>query len=425
MAHQYSPLVPPIKMISHLPESMVERSVLRNGLEVYSIIGSTEPVTKVELVFFAGRPYEKKKLVATACAALLREGTAQHSSAELAKKIDFYGASLVAMATFDTIRLQLFCLSKHVKDLLQYLEEIVSMASFPTEELDIYQSRSKQRLAVDLAQNEVLAYRAATEHYFGRDHPYGYNSTAQQYDDIERADLIEHFCDYLAPKNAICILAGNPPPDIYDLLDQTLGNWRKEGSHAARKPILPPSSYVSQRLEWEGSGAQTAVRLGRPLFRRGHPDFAGMFVLNTALGGYFGSRLMRNLREERGLTYGVESSLETMRFGGYLTISLETERDLATQAIDEIFREIEILQKKLIDVEELQMVKNYLAGYLLSLMDGPLQIAEILRGNLIRKNGINFARELLREIHDITAEELRSLAVKYLQTSDLSQVIVH
>ena len=415
--------LPSIHPISDLPVPEVQSDRLSNNLPVYSILGGGQEVIKVELVFLAGRPYEKQKLMASACAALFREGTTNLSSAKLAEKIDFYGASISSSFTFDSIKLNLYCLSRYLPQLLPYLDEIVSSAEFPTAELEIFKERTKQRLSLDLAQNEVLAYRQATELYFGMDHPYGYNSSPQLYDAIDRDGIVEHYQRLISPQNAFCLVAGQPKSDYLELLDQFLGHWRRP--HVATKMEKVDSSPNATSVTLKGNRSQTAIRIGRRLFGRSHPDFAGMFVLNTVIGGYFGSRLMRNLREDRGLTYGVESALETMRFDGYFSISLETENRLAQAAIDEIHSEIYKLQTELIGQQELQMVKNYLAGYLLSLMDGPFQMIEIVRSNLIRQNDQDFLAHLLPKIHQASPQMLKELAIRYLKIEDLTQVVVY
>ena len=415
---------PLIQAVQDLPALPIDSFKLDNDLPVYALTGGTQPITKVEIVFMAGRPYEQQKLVSTTCAALIREGTHLHSSTELAQKVDFYGATLISTATFDTIRIQLYTLSKHLEHLLPHLAEVIRYANFPETELHIFKERAKQRLSIDLAQNEVLAYRAATEGYFGAHHPYGYNSTGDLYDSVERTALLEHYEQLITPGQALCFVAGSPPTNYVTLLQDSIGHWfGAQTSSPNRIPVVPNRSGRS--VELQGTGLQSAIRIGRRLFGRSDPDFPGMFVLNTALGGYFGSRLMRNLREEKGLTYGVESSLETMRFDGYFTVCLETEKSLAQKAIDEIHREIEILQRRYIERDELQMIKNYLGGYLLSLMDGPLQIVEILRGNLVRKNPVDFTKELLYGIQNIEPDELRFLAQKHLSIEGLDHVVVH
>ena len=421
--HIMIPAPPGMNSIRELPHLPVNQFELDNGLPIYALTGSDQPVVKVELVFFAGRPYEDNQLVATTCAALLREGTHKTDSAKLATQIDYYGASITSSFTFDTVSLQLYCLNKHFTKLLPILAEIVQFAAYPSTELEIFRRRVKQRLAIDLAQNEINAYRKATELYFGNVHPYGYNSTPEMYDQVTQAMVQQHHRQLLHAGNVMCLVAGQPPEDYVEQLNLQLGQWKGTHAPVVKAPIVNPNE--GRRWEAAGSNAQTAIRIGRPLFNRQHKDFAGMFALNTVLGGYFGSRLMRNLREEKGLTYGVESSLETMRYGGYFTISLETEQQHTSQAMGEIYREISLLQEKLMTDEELRMVRNYLAGYLLSLMDGPIQLIDIIRGNLIRGNSLDFTATLLKELHDLTPDHIRNLARKYLDTNELIEVVIH
>jgi predicted Zn-dependent peptidase len=170
---------------------------------------------------------------------------------------------------------------------------------------------------------------------------------------------------------------------------------------------------------------QSAIRIGRPLFNRNNPDWPAMFLLNTVLGGYFGSRLMKNLREKRGLTYGVHSSVESLKYHGYLSISLETEKKNVKKALKQIYREIDILRQETVPEAELQMVKNYTGGYLLSMMDGPLQILEVLKNNLSEDSPVNFTAQLLQRLAKISGPEIRNTAQRYLQIDDLYEVVIH
>ncbi len=408
--------------IEGLSMPSVEEFELSNGLRLYAIGNTPQPVIKLEVVFMAGRPYEDHKLISTACAALLREGTFTMNSARLSESIDQFGASISCPFSFDAITIQLYTLRKHLTKVLPLLIDIIEQPTFPEEELALFKKRAKEKLALDLAQNEIRAYRSATELFFGPDHPYGYNSSIALFDEIAREHIVQHHQRLFTTANAFCMLAGNIDSKVIRTIDTYLSKWQRK----ERPPtVSPPTNYPKpKQLKLPGNRHQAAIRLGRPIFSRQHPDFAGLFVLNTVLGGYFGSRLMRNLRERKGYTYGIESSLETMRFGGYLSISLETEQKLVFHCLQEIQTEINLLQSQLVDLDELQMVKNYLAGYLLSLSDGPLAIAEVVRGNLVRSMPVDHALTLLDDIHKVTPTQLQELAHKYLSFEGFSQVVV-
>lgn len=173
------------------------------------------------------------------------------------------------------------------------------------------------------------------------------------------------------------------------------------------------------------SNLQTAIRIGRRLVPTSHPDFATLVLLNAVLGGYYGSRLMYNLREEKGLTYGVHSTLDTYRYDSFLNISVETEKQNTDEVVESIRHEIERLQAHTITEDELQMVKNYLGGHFLSLIDGPFAAAEVMRVSWLESQRITALQDLFTDLVDIRPSDLMEAAQKYLDWEDLTKVIVH
>lgn len=415
---------PPLFQVAQINFPVPEITSFSNGLKIYSLEGGSQEVCKIDFMFLAGRPFENKRLTAATMASVLKEGSQEYPAADIADAVDLVGATISSPFSFDHISLQISCLTKYVEQLLPILIDIVRHPVFDPAELALFKKRTERRLAVDLSNNEVIAYRKATEQYFGEAHPYGYNSDITLYQEVTREDLQLHHQQYFQPHNAILFISGRIPPGLIERLESALSDWM--GKDTIKKPVFPEIHLRARsRIEEDMGKPQSAIRVGRRLFNRNHKDWPAVFVLNTILGGYFGSRLMKHLREDKGLTYGVQSSLESLRYDGYLSISLETERKHVRKALKGIYHEIEILQNELIPMAELQMVKNYLGGYLLSLMDGPLQTLEVLKNNLAEESPYDFTTVLLKEIASLKAEDIRVMAQTYLVREELSEVIIH
>jgi predicted Zn-dependent peptidase len=414
---------PPIYQIDKIGFPTPKTMFLKNGMQVFIIEGGSQEVCKIDFMFEAGRPHEHKRLTAATVAGIIKEGTIKSSASAIAEAVDHCGASISSPFSFDHIDLQLVCLSKHLTHLLPLLVEIVRKPLFDDAELTLFKKRTIQRLAVDLSHNDVVCYREATAQYFGKEHPYGYNSDESSYLAVTKEDLIHHHQRFFGPQNGKIFIAGKFTPDLLPALDMLLADWQPKTEKVT--PLLPVLPSVRYHFRGDMGKPQSAIRIGRPLFNRNHPDWPAMFLLNTILGGYFGSRLMKNLREKRGLTYGVHSSVESLKYHGYLSISLETEKTNVKKVLKEIYREIDILRQETVPEAELQMVKNYTGGYLLSLMDGPLQILEVLKNNLSEDSPVDFTAQLLHRLAKITASEIRSTAQRYLRQDDLYEVVIH
>lgn len=203
--------MPRIREVKNLVVPPPEIWHLSNGIPVYETNLGTQDILKLELVFFAGRPFERKKLASRCVAALMREGTKQHSSAELAEVIDYYGGSLSMPISMDMAGMQLHTLTKHFDKLLPLATEMLSEPLFPQEEIDSFVVRNKQRLQVDLTKNDFVAYRKFTELLYGEHHPYGYNSYPETYEAITRDDLLTHFKENYTSGNCLVFLSGRPP----------------------------------------------------------------------------------------------------------------------------------------------------------------------------------------------------------------------
>lgn len=400
-----------------------EYLTLDNGIPVYAINMGTQDVLKVELVVKGGRPYEKKQLVGRATARMLREGTLKHSGGELAEQIDYYGGSISAPFNMDTSNMALYCLTKNFPKLAPLLAEILTEPSFPEDELQSFVMNSKQRLKVDLAKNDVIAYRTLTEYIFGAKHPYGYNSFPHSYEALCRDDLIGHYQANFVAGNCLLFVSGRFEKDTLDLLNRTLGQHIPRGYN-------PPADMTPEQLEpralhiYHPDSVQTAIRIGRRMFNRSHPDYFSFYILNTILGGYFGSRLMANIREDKGYTYNIYSSLDPMIFDGFFCIATEVGNDFVERTLEEIYAEMDRICYEPVDEEELAMVRSYLLGNLLGMVDGPFNAAAVIKALVLDDLPLNSFPALAEQIRTITPEELMRIAQKYLKREEMWQIVV-
>ncbi len=414
---------PQIHPINQLTLPLPQRYRLDNGVPVYCVNLGTQDILKLEIVFFAGRCYEKQAIAGRATVNQLKEGAGNFHSADIAEYLDFYGANLRLPANLDTAQVTLFCLRKHIEQLLPMLSVLVSRPTFPKEELESFIHRNQQRLRVDLTKTDVVAYRIITELIFGADHPYGYNSSPATYGALHREPLVEHFNRCYNDHNCLIVLSGKVPPELVEQLNRYLGHSLRPGTAAQADLSRNERSPESFRVDMPGT-VQTAIRIGRRLFNRHHPDFPGMYVLNTILGGYFGSRLMTNIREDKGYTYNIYSLLDIMRHDGCFYISTEVGNNFLADTLEQIYAEMERLQCEPVEKEELDMVRNYLLGALLTSLDGPFNVAELIKTIVTEDLPFDSFTALVRTIQTIQPGELQALAQKYLRREDMWEVIV-
>ncbi len=412
---------PPIADISHLQIPGFEIHRLNNGIPMYVLDMGTQDVVKIEVVFHAGRPFEHKPLTARATLSQIKEGTEYHDAAAIAETFDFYGATLHTPYSMDTSNIALYSLNKHFHRVLPLMAEILECPVFPQKELDTFIQRNQVDLQIELSKTDVVAYRKITELIFGENHPYGYNSYPETFAALQREDLIRHFQQHYVAGNCTIFLSGKIQPGMIPLIDEHLSRAIRPG---ATMPYLPPiADTAPQRIHVSHPDkVQSAIRIGCRLFNRNHPDYAGLYVLNTILGGYFGSRLMTNIREEKGYTYNIYSSLDPMRYDGAFFISTETGTEFVKDTLLQIYHEMEVLREEPVEDEELDMVRNYLLGGFLNMLDGPFNVSDILKTVAIEDLPEDYFQRVVHTVTHITPGELQALAQRYLQPALLWEV---
>ncbi len=427
---------PPLKKIERIEFLRAEKKVLKNGIPVYLINAGNEEVLRIEMVFVSGNSAgengnqtypEKNPLLASTVNHLISEGTSRHSSSEIAESFDFFGSFIQTDCDKDTASVSLFTLNKYVKNTLPLLEEIIKDAIFPEKEITTYLANTRQKFIVDSEKVHVISRRKFNEVIFGKEHPYGNNVELKDFENIKRGDLIDFFKNFYSPHNCKIILSGKINEGVFDLLENHFGNWDGvETRHALslRPPnLIKPDEKKIHFVERKNQ-VQTAIRIGRPLFSKKHPDYPAMKVLNVVLGGYFGSRLMTNIREEKGYTYGVGSAVFPLKQAGCFFISTEVGSEVTREALKEIYFEIARLREEEVSEEELQKVRNYMLGEIIRSIDGPFALAERLKGLLIFGLDYDNFDQLVETIKNTSPKRIMELAQKYLKQEDLFEIVV-
>jgi zinc protease len=407
----------------HLVEAV--KLELSNGIPVYMLNAGTQEVTRIEFIFRAGIRHQPHSLVSSGVNDMLDEGTHTRNAEVIAEELDFYGAFIETETQHDVASFTLFSLNKHLPSTLPVVQDIIRNASFPENEFKIYLTNKRQKFLVDNDKVSVLARRKFNELLFGNKHPYGVKSELPDFDLLTRDALIDfHKNNYTANRCTI-VVSGRLPSTMLSLLENYFGDEGWKAGVIGTDEHLPAPVSDPQRvhtIEKEGA-IQSAIRIGRVLFNKTHPDYLGMQVLNTVLGGYFGSRLMANIREDKGYTYGIGSGLVSMLGGGYFVISTEVGVEVTNATLNEIYFEIDKLQNELVGEDELELVRNYLIGVFLRSTDGPFAIGDRLKGILGYGLGYEYYERYVQTIKSIKAEELRELAKKYLKKEDLIELV--
>ena len=414
---------PTINKIKRLDIPHVDREILPNGTELIQVDMGTQNLVQLEVLYRGGRILEDKKGVSRATSRLIKEGTFKHTSSQLAEEVDYYGANISSGANLDYSYLKIFSLGKYFDRILPLLQEVIENPRFPEEELIKYKASSIQKLIVENTKSELVAYKTITEALYGRNHPYGYNSTEAMYNDLSVQDMIDCYNSCFGTDNRIVILSGKLTDDIRKRVRDVFGSNPKTTSKYSYKEPKEPTVASKKVIKGEDK-LQSAIKIGRRLFKRNHDDFYDFFILNTILGGYFGSRLMSSLREEKGYTYNIYSSIDMMIHDGYFNISTEVGNEYLENTLEGIYQEMDILTHTKVGHVELEMVRNYLSGNFLNMVDGPFKVAGMAKVIALNSLDFDFYSNLMKRIHAVNPEDLLRSAQKYLDPTKMTEIIV-
>ena len=416
---------PSFNKIDSIFIAQAKREQLDNGIEVYSIDSGSQELVKIEFNFKAGTYYQSHKMQAGHTGNMMENGTKNYSAEQISEHLDYYGSYYETSVALDNAYIALFSLNKHLQDSIVYAEEIIKNASFPQHEYDIFLKNAKQQFLVNQKKVSVIAKNEFAELIFGANHPYNNKVALQDFDLIDRNHLLNFYNTHYQHGNCSVIISGKLPENYLQLLNVHFGNNKWGEFHKIKsQSVEMHATRERKNFIHKDDALQSAIRIGRSLFNKRHPDYFKFQVLNTVLGGYFGSRLMSNIREDKGYTYGIGSGLVSLIHGGYFAISTEVGADVTQNALDEIYYEIKRLREELIPEEELEIVKNYILGVFLRSIEGPFSLAEKFKSIWEFGLDYDYYNRYVEAVKNCTAPELMELANKYLKEEDLIELVV-
>jgi predicted Zn-dependent peptidase len=416
---------PAFKTIDRVKVIPAKTQSLDNGIQLFSVSAGSQEICKIEFLFRAGMYYQPSTLIASSSNALLECGTRSFSANELSDGIDFYGSYLELAVEQDFASVTLFTLNKYIKESLVFFEDMLKYPTFPEDEFKIHIANKKQRHIINSQKVSVLARRKFAELLYGPAHPYGLMVKDQDFDTLDLNAVKSFFATHYSSGNCTIIASGLLPENLRDTLNEKFGKdtWGTVTPLKTPKVEFKKPAQNKHYVAKEGA-IQSAIRVGRLLFNKTHPDYFKFQMLNNILGGYFGSRLMANIREDKGYTYGIGSGLSNLVHAGSFFISTEVGADVTDKALEEIYKEIKLLRDELVDVNELETVRNYILGHFLRSVDGPFSLADKFKSIWEYGLDYDFYDKYFDAVKSVTPAEISDLANKYLQEKDLIECVV-
>ena len=387
------------------------RLSLDNGRNVYYLNHGVQPIFKLEISLKAGSWYAERYELVSLGLKSLNESTNKRSSSQMANAIDSLGAFIEFNTGFDFSSISIYGLTKHFQKITRIIEEILKEPKFDETEFEVLRNKEQQRIELNEEKNSYLSSVELRKCIFSNDHPYGKHPTVNGIKSISITQLRNffkmNFDDYE-------IFISGQLPDSFDTqLNESFG--LESIKKVSKKKIVAPEAFDKGSNIVKPNSIQTSISIGKLLFKRDHPDYIKFLVTNELLGGFFGSRLMKNIREEKGLTYGIYSHIYSLRNEGYFSISTDIKGEFADQAIDEIFKEIQILQSIPVDFIELETVKNYMLGSFTSSTSTPFALMDRFKAVYFQGLDYDYYEKYFKTLSEIKPEDLLHQSQKHLR----------
>jgi zinc protease len=417
-------IAPPSRQVEHVNIPKAETRLLDNQIPLYTIQAGEQPIMRLELIFNAGSRFDSHFGESFFVSKMLTEGTKNHTAAEISEYFDQFGSFLEISQSHERLILTMHGMTKHLPKLLPMLKEMISSSEFPEEELLTQKNIATQTLKVNLEKTSFVASQTFREQIFGINHPYGKSINQAAIENITPATLKDFYEKQIKGKAFSIFLSGNFGEEEKNALNESFGQMALDLSE---KPVntIDYTPIIGENLLIErAENLQSSIRLGRKLFNRSHPDFFKFIVTNTIFGGYFGSRLMKNIREEKGFTYGISSSLIPQKDGGYLVMGTDVKKEFTQQTLNEIYKEIASLQTELVSENELETAQNYMIGAFVGSLNTPFDIADRQKVVVLENLPISFYQNYIQTIRAVSAEDVKEMANKYYNPKDLCEVVV-
>ena len=395
---------------------------LTNGIVVWVVSAGEQDVFKFELSTKAGAIHSPLAGLAGMTASLMKHGTSSSSAQAIHQAFDFFGAFWDIQASLDHGTFTVYGLSKHFTSLIPLVSEILQEATFPAEEVEKELEIERQKTKLNWDKTSYAAGQKFRSNLFPND-PYGRFTVAEDFKALDQQTLVNQYKMTWASQKPVIFLSGKISDQQIAYLDQTLGQIQFS-SPSLIIPSLTTAAKPSRIKEEKEGSVQSSIRFGLPAISRNHPDYFHFSVMNTVLGGYFGSRLQKNIREDKGFTYGISSSLAPYPRGGYWVVGTDVNGENVEATLAEIKKEIQMLQNDLVPHQELDIVKSYLMGSFTGELTQAFDIAEKVR--VIQLDGLapDFYDQFQDSIQNIQAQDIRDMATKYLNLDLMHEVIV-
>lgn len=401
----------------------MEMRRLANGVELYVLRGGTQDIVEIDIITRSGTLYSELPGVARPVGSMLGEGAGEYTSKQIADRFDHYAVMVSGSTGLVTSELSVTGLTKYMSECMDIVEAMVKNPTMPQQELDIFKEREIHKHLTRSKKTKYRAYNQMRHLLYTPDSRYSRTLNREDFDKMTREALLDfHSRAYVSGGTKIFV-AGQPDDALLQRVEDMFGNnWEKRDCLEAE--LYPKyNDKVEMVFDEVEDAKQNSIVLSCKSLTSDSDDCFLLEMLNTIYGGYFGSRLMTNIREKKGLTYGINSGYSYNRFAGTHTIASDVKSDMCEAVLDEIWKEMEILRTEPVGEDELNLVKSYIKGGILHSVDNIIATNDVYKSSILNETGMEYYIKQYEAMTNATPEDLLRVAQEYYKIENYHVVI--
>jgi len=399
-----------------------EMQRVASGLSAFILEHGDQEVCRIEFAFPAGKWYEPYTGISYFTAKLLAEGTRQKTSSDIQQIIAQHGSFFEVNTGNDQVVLTIYCLSRYLKPMSALMEEMIEFPALSSEEFEKLRIQTRQNYFLNTDKTSYLASRGFLSLLFGEQHPYGLALDDAAIDKISLDDVVkfhQHAFHWNQANVFVCGRGESLATEVKGLLQR-----KNNAGPALGKPAYHAEKVIGKFVKIEKAGAvQSTIKAGFFIPPRTGQDLPAMYMYNEIFGGYFGSRLMQNIREDKGFTYGIYSSMVHDPHASYWTLQADVNGDNADATVREIKVEMKKMREEKVSEEELSVVKNYILGSFISSLDTPFTFMDKFKTAYFNSLGENYYEQLMQQLLEVTSDQILDVAKRHFDPAHLNVVV--
>lgn len=410
-------VAPPIKSGFNFQWNTPEKRILNEHANLFWIKNSKSNTCKIEFSFHLQQS-KKNKLIKSLSYNLLLSGNESISSDKIKNEFDHLGAYTDIQVFTEHAEISIYVLKENLMKSVELLFTYIGNVNYPVKDYEILLKKRKSNFLIEAKKSSTISRREFNKQLFHNTY-LGKSLELYDFESIELQDLKDYYNSSISNHlNKVCIV-GNLENNQIDKIQKIIESWTIQSSQNFLKCN---ENKVGEKFIPIEQNVQTSIRLGKFCVRKTDEDYFGFCILNTILGDYFGSRLMKNIREDKGYTYGIGSFIQHLKKTSYLGISTQVAKEYRQKTLEEIQNEFQILQNSLVGSDELNTVRNYLLGQMMKAADGVYAQMNLFVGVDNFGLDMSFYDKYLQTIESISSEKIQELAQKHLNWNDFTIV---